>query len=69
MGERDEAYRRTEGAVLAKQDQEVNALRQRIQAGAEEQRVARQQDLERLLRRYRPPAIHPPRHMIPPALP
>lgn len=31
---------------------QVNALRQRIQSGAEEQRVARQHDLERLLRRY-----------------
>ena len=30
----------------------MNALRQRIQTGAEEQRVARQHDLERLLRRY-----------------
>ena len=41
-----------ETAFLQRQDQEVNALRQRIQTGAEEQRVARQQDLERLLRRY-----------------
>ena len=46
---RDAAPRRD--AVLRALRQ-VNALRQRIQTGAEEQRVARQQDLERLLRRY-----------------
>ena len=43
---------KAEAAFLQRQEQEVNALRQRIQTGAEEQRVARQQDLERLLRRY-----------------
>ena len=38
--------------TLHKQEQELSALRQRIQAGAEEQRKARQLDLERLLQRY-----------------
>ena len=42
-----------ESKLVVRQDQEVNALRQRIQTGAEEQRVARQQALERLLRRCR----------------
>merc|ERR1712087_17285 len=37
---------------LHKQEQELNALKQRIQAGAEEQRKMRQLDLERLLQRY-----------------
>ena len=50
--EREAQSARVEAAFLTRQDAEVNALRQRIQAGAEEQRVARQQDLERLLRRY-----------------
>ena len=41
-----------EAKFLHKQDQELSALRQRIQAGSEEQRKARQMDLERLLQRY-----------------
>jgi hypothetical protein len=41
-----------EAKFLHKQDQELSALRQRIQGGAEEQRKARQLDLERLLQRY-----------------
>ena len=49
---REQQLIKAEAAFLHRQDTEVNALRQRIQAGAEEQRVARQQDLERLLRRY-----------------
>ena len=49
---REQQLSKAEVAFLHRQDQEVNALRQRIQAGAEEQRVARQQDLDRLLRRY-----------------
>lgn len=52
MGQREAQLVKAEAVLLSKQDQEVNALRQRIQTGAEEQRVARQQDLERLLRRY-----------------
>jgi len=51
-GENEKHISKLESALMARQDQEVNALRQRIQTGAEEQRVARQQDLERLLRRY-----------------
>jgi len=41
-----------EAKFLHKQDQELSALRQRIQSGSEEQRKARQADLERLLQRY-----------------
>lgn len=52
VGEREQQLAKAEGTLLHRQDQEVNALRQRITTGAEEQRVARQQDLERLLRRY-----------------
>ena len=51
--EREQHLSKSEQAFTHRQNQEVAALRQRIQAGAEEQRVARQQDLERLLRRYR----------------
>ena len=50
--EREEHLHKLESGLAERQDQEVSALRQRIQTGAEEQRVARQQDLERLLRRY-----------------
>jgi len=50
--EREQQLTKLENGMVQRQDQEVNALRQRIQTGAEEQRVARQQDLERLLRRY-----------------
>ena len=46
MGQREAQLVKAEAVLLSKQDQEVNALRQRIQTGAEEQRVARQQDLE-----------------------
>ena len=52
VAEREQHLLKLEAALMQRQDQEVNALRQRIQTGAEEQRVARQQDLERLLRRY-----------------
>ena len=52
MAERAQQLAKVEAAFHHRQDQEVNALRQRIQTGAEEQRVARQQDLDRLLRRY-----------------
>lgn len=52
LTQREAQLAKAENALLERQDQEVNALRQRIQTGAEEQRVARQQDLERLLRRY-----------------
>lgn len=52
MAEREQHVVKLENGLVQRQDQEVNALRQRIQTGAEEQRVARQQDLERLLRRY-----------------
>ena len=37
---------------MRRQEQELNALRKRIQTGAEEQRHARELDLERLLQRY-----------------
>ena len=37
---------------MQRQEQELNALRKRIQTGAEEQRHARELDLERLLQRY-----------------
>ena len=50
--DRGQHLAKLENGLMQRQDQEVNALRQRIQTGAEEQRVARQQDLERLLRRY-----------------
>ena len=50
--EREQQLAKAEAATLHRQDKEVSAIRQRIQTGAEEQRVARQQDLERLLRRY-----------------
>jgi hypothetical protein len=50
--ERAQQLAKAEAGLLHRQDQEVDALRQRIQAGAEEQRVTRQQDLERLLKRY-----------------
>jgi len=50
--ERDQQFSIAEVKFLHKQEQELNALRQRIQAGSEEQRKARQLDLERLLQRY-----------------
>ena len=50
--EREQQVLGTEGKLLHRQEQELKALRQRIQSGAEEQRQARQQDLERLLQRY-----------------
>jgi len=50
--EREQQVLGTEGKLLHRQEQELKALRQRIQTGAEEQRQARQQDLERLLQRY-----------------
>ena len=52
MGRRDQHLHKLERALLQRQDAEVNALRQRISSGAEEQRVARQHDLDRLMRRY-----------------
>ena len=52
MVDREQQLVKAEAAFLTRQENELQALRQRIQAGAEEQRVARQQDLERLLRRY-----------------
>ena len=52
LAEREQQLAKAEAFFFYRQDQELNALRQRIQTGAEEQRVARQQDLERLLRRY-----------------
>jgi len=50
--EREQQTLATEGKLLHRQEQELKALRKRIQTGAEEQRQARQQDLERLLQRY-----------------
>lgn len=50
--ERDQQTSNAEIKFLHMQEQELSALRQRIQGGAEEQRKARQQDLERLLQRY-----------------
>lgn len=50
--EREQSLLHVEARFLARQEQELSALRQRITSGAEEQRVARQQDLERLLQRY-----------------
>lgn len=50
--EREQHVSVSEVKFLHKQEQELNALRHRIQAGAEEQRKARQTDLERLLQRY-----------------
>ena len=50
--EREQQALGTEGKLLHRQEQELKALRKRIQTGAEEQRQARQQDLERLLQRY-----------------
>jgi len=52
QAEREQHVSVLEVKFIQKQEQEVNALRQRIQAGAEEQRKARQVDLERLLQRY-----------------
>jgi len=50
--EREQQTLGTEGKLLHRQEQELKALRKRITSGAEEQRQARQQDLERLLQRY-----------------
>ena len=50
--EREQQISNAEVKFLHTQEQELNALRQRIQGGAEVQRKARQQDLERLLQRY-----------------
>lgn len=50
--ERDQQMLNAQAKFSARQEQELNALRQRIHTGAEEQRHARQQDLERLLQRY-----------------
>ena len=50
--ERGQLVSKMEVKWLHRQGQELAALRQRIQAGAEEQRKARQLDLERLLQRY-----------------
>ena len=50
--EREQQALGTEGKLLHQQEQELKALRKRITTGAEEQRQARQQDLERLLQRY-----------------
>ena len=50
--EREQQALGTEGKLLHRQEQELKALRKRITTGAEEQRQARQQDLERLLQRY-----------------
>lgn len=52
LAEREVQLAKAEAAHHTRQEHELQALRQRIQTGAEEQRVARQQDLERLLRRY-----------------
>lgn len=71
LGEaRQQQLASAEAKLVARQEHELNALRQRIQSGAEEQRKARQQDLERLLQRYHnvkapaprgaPPSPHPP---------
>ena len=49
--EREQQALGTEGKLLHRQEQELKALRKRITSGAEEQRQARQQDLERLLQR------------------
>ena len=49
--EREQQALGTEGKLLHRQEQELKALRKRISSGAEEQRQARQQDLERLLQR------------------
>ena len=51
--EREQHALGTEGKLLHRQEQELKALRKRITSGAEEQRQARQQDLERLLQRCR----------------
>jgi hypothetical protein len=48
---REQTQHAAEVKLHQRHELEVNSLRQRIQTGAEEQRVARQQDLERLLRR------------------
>uniref|UniRef100_A0A7S4F8F8 Uncharacterized protein n=1 Tax=Chrysotila carterae TaxID=13221 RepID=A0A7S4F8F8_CHRCT len=50
--EREQQVSLAEAKCHHKQENELNALRQRIQAGAEEQRKARQNDLERLMQRY-----------------
>lgn len=50
--ERSQHVLKLEAGLLQKQEAEVAALRQRIKTGAEEQKVARQHDLERLLKRY-----------------
>lgn len=52
QAERAQHAANAEVKFLQKQEQELSALRQRIQAGAEEQRKARKLDLERLLQRY-----------------
>ena len=52
QAEREQQISHAEVKYLHKQEQELRALRQRIQVGAEEQRKARQMDLERLLQRY-----------------
>ena len=58
--EREQHALGTEGKLLHRQEQELKALRKRITSGAEEQRQARQQDLERLLQRYyNPPRSNP----------
>jgi len=50
--EREQQMLAAQGKFSARQEAELSALRQRIHTGAEEQRHARQQDLERLLQRY-----------------
>lgn len=50
--DRNQGYQNTEAKFIHKQQQEIGALRKRVQTGAEEQRAQRQQDLERLLQRY-----------------
>ena len=52
VGEREQQLAKAETTLLHRQDQEVNALRQRITDGRRGAARARQQDLERLLRRY-----------------
>ena len=50
--DRQQAASNAELNLLQRQESELGALRQRIQNGAEEQRKARQSDLERMLQRY-----------------
>ena len=50
--EREQHMMTVHAKFTHRQEQELNALRQRVQSGAEEQRHARQVDLERLLQRY-----------------